>query len=611
MRVGVPVRAGGALAAACVLLLAAGCGVPDSGPAIAVSTAPQLGYQENAQDGRTTNAPPDPATANSPADLVQIFLGAAGADPANVDGTVTQFFTPAHRSGWKQSAAGPTVVRVTGFRGGEKPAKTAQVEVTGEVVGVLTADGSIEPQQGAGHFDRTFSVVQVNSEWLIDNPPADTLLSTDGLAATYESRTIYFSRPDGQALVPDLRYMSKTVPAEKRPTLMLDWLLAGPAHWLGQAAVDAIPAGTRRRGNVVTDNGTTVVNLTSEASAARSPAAMAAQISWTLRPWLNKLQIRVEDRPLKVPGVDGTVQPKDAWNRFVPSTVHPDQPGYYVTGGRVVPAAPATALPSVLSEAGAGVNSAVLSAALSPDLTAAALVRTAADGTPQLWIGGIGHEPRGQPSFSVVSGLGGVSAIGRPSFLPGGDLLVVPADGRLYTVDEHGTLAPVAFGEGTGPAGVTSVAVSSDGGRLAMVAGGALYVASLLRQAGSGSVSVGRPRRLAADFTGLTQVAWSRETKVVVGGRGPTGSQSMVTGPRGGTWEISVDGATTDYYSGSGDDLVPAEVSALTTDPADDRRNLTVLLGLNGRVFQLYQNQVAAPGGVGTPPSGGAPFFPG
>ena len=78
---------------------------------------------------------------------------------------------------------------------------------------------------------------------------------------------------------------------------------------------------------------------------------------------------------------------------------------------------------------------------------------------------------------------------------------------------------------------MTAVAAALDGQRVALIAGGRLYVAAV--NLDGGGVSIGPPRALVTSLTGLTRVDWSREDRLVVAG---SAGQPAI-------YEISVDGA--------------------------------------------------------------------
>ncbi|BCJ33325.1 hypothetical protein Athai_08280 [Actinocatenispora thailandica] len=607
----------------------AGCGVPSSGPPVVVKPAPAGGGEDNEPQAPHQDPPPDPATASSPTDLVNQFYRAAGFDP-NPDqlrGNVTQFFSADARGRWHQDPAGLTVVRIytntVTAQGKDKHGRpTATVRVRGELVGTLTENGSVDApgSHASRDYAQEFRLAQWptgtgGKEWLITNPPDHTLISTEAMTADYTATPVYFASPDHQSLVPDLRYVSKTIAPQKERTILVDWLLDGPSPWLAPAVVNDIPEGTKRRGNVVAQNDkdVVVVDLTSEAVGAKHLLTMAAQLAWTLHARASRLQLRVEGRPFPVPGIrdGGSTFDVGSLRTFNPATLAASSGGYYVSHGIVIPASSKQWLPGVLSApATSGLNSDVQRAALNVDSSATALVRTDDDGRPALWIGHtIGDAKSSDARFVRAEGLGDAAEIGRPSLLPHSSTALVPVDGTLRVATGTGHTEKVAFAPGSPGGAVTAVAVSPDGCRVALVRGGHLYVAPLIQQ--DTTLSVGRMRAVASSFTDLSEVSWTQDDDVAFGGRGSVGwASGQSSAVRGGAWQFSLDDVSSDLLTGTSGDRVPEYVASGTTDPARGAAHGIILLAINGKLWQLTGNELAAPDGAAEPPTGTAPFFP-
>jgi lipoprotein LpqB-like beta-propeller protein/sporulation and spore germination protein len=594
----------------------AACGVPDSGPAVVVSKAPLVGSDNGTDDTRQDTIPPDPSLATSPDDLVQLFLSAAGADPDRIKANVAPFFTADQRAGWRPDSAGITLVRVTEISssadkdGAADKASEVNVRVTGEQAGTLTGDGSVQPVPDGRPtgYDQVFHVQKVagESQWRIANPPAETLLSTDAMSSDYDEALVYFATPDHRHLVPDLRYLPKSMLPAKRRTVLVDWLLDGPSTWLGQAAVNEIPDGTKLRGNVVLEGNTVVVNLTSDADEAGHRALMAAQLAWTLR---LRLKILIEGQPMRLPGVSSATYDWQTWKNYDLNTIADDSGGYYVTDGGIVPVRSGEMLPDVLAEAGDSINSRVQSAALSIDSRAAAVVRTGSDGKPQLWIGHDSAERFDMPVFVHTTGLH-AGPIGEPSFVATAGTAVVPVDGKLAAVFTDGSVTSVGFAEQT-MTGITAAAVAPDGCRIAFVADGRVYVAALSLDSRTHVLTIGRPRPVATGFTSLTDLAWTQEDSIVLGGRGLVADSSLIpNSSHSGAWQFSIDGAVSELLTGSESDMVPEYVGSSPGDPSNGSSHGTVLLSVHDRLLQISGNDVVTPNGETRAPRGTAPFFP-
>lgn len=594
------------------------CGVPDSGPAVVVSKAPLVGDNGTGDTKQDTIVPPDPSVATSPDDLVQLYLSAAGADPDRIKTNVSPFFTADQRTRWQPDSAGITVVRVTQISsdadgdGGADKAANVDVRVAGELIGTLTDDGAVQPVPDGQPtaYEQIFHVKTVHvgghDQWRIADPPAETLLSTDAMSSDYDQALLYFATPDHRHLVPDLRYLPKSMMPAKRRTVLVDWLLDGPSTWLGQAAVNEIPDGTKLRGNVVLEGNTVVVNLTSDADEATHPALMAAQLAWTLR---LRLKILIEGRPARLPGISSPAYDWQTWKDYDVSVQADDSGGYYVTDGGIVPVRSGDMLPDVLAEAGDSINSHVQSAALSVDSRAAAVVRTGSDGRPQLWIGHESAERFDAPVFLRATGLHG-SSIGEPSFVATSGTAVVPEDGKLAAVRTDGSVTAVGFAE-QAMTGISAAAVAPDGSRIAFIASGHAYVAALTLDSRTHVLTIGRPRPLATGFSNLTDLAWTQEESIVVGGRGMVADSSLIpNSSHSGAWQFSIDGAVSELLTGSASDTVPDYVGSSPGDPSDGSSHGTVLLSVHDRLLQISGNDVVTPNGETRAPRGMAPFFP-
>lgn len=611
--------------AAALLVVLGGCGVPDSGPPVVVSSAPVPGPQDGGeQDNRPVNLP-TPETATNPRDLVQEFYRAAGADPNQVQSTVSAFFTPDAARTWRPDPAGLTVVRITDYsvsdqthdKAGEEK---ATVRVRGQLVGVLGDRGIMQspPLNRSRTYQQVFHLVHVQvpngttKEWLITDPPAETLISTEAMANEYNPTIVYFASPNHRVLVPDLRYMSATVVPQKQRTVLVDWLLAGPSPWLAQTVTNDIPDGTKRRGNVVRSNsGVVVVDLSSDAAAAPHADMMAAQLSWTLGARAPRMQVKVEGRAIHVPGATGTTFDPSTWRSYNMSTVSAGSSGYFVSGGRIVPAVATASLPPVLSGSLATeLNSHVQRAALSVDGSSLMLVRAASGGGSEVWLGRAGGQTRGGVAYTQVTGLGS-HGIGTPSLLPASSTALVPVAGGLRSVGSDGVARAVTFTEPPPGGNVTAVSVAADGCRVALVAGGHLYVAPLSSGPGAGRLTVGRLRPLATTFTQLTEVTWTQEDGVAFGGRGTVSEDGPLSdGARGGVWQFSLDDVSSDLLTGSAGDAVPDQLASATSDPTRGGAHGVILLAASGRIAQITGNEVAPPGGANRSPRGSSPFFP-
>nr|WP_173078577.1 LpqB family beta-propeller domain-containing protein [Phytohabitans rumicis] len=107
--------------------------------------------------------------------------------------------------------------------------------------------------------------------------------------------------------------------------------------------------------------------------------------------------------------------------------------------------------------------------------------------------------------------------MGRPVWLKAPlDTGLVVADGELYRFALNNAVLTKVDVEGiAGP--IADVGVAPDGRRIAVVAGGKAYVATVTRE--DGGVEVQGAQEVRAGLTDVTGVDWSGETKVVLAGR--------------------------------------------------------------------------------------------
>src|SRR5262249_20720715 len=141
------------------------------------------------------------------------------------------------------------------------------VDVQWTPLGKLNDVGSIEPDQQAPQ-KVTFVVIAYGAGYRLDElPPSALLLSDDGLTGFYDQRPISFwgqSDSTGPLLIPDVRYLPRSVAEPKRPAEIVRWLIAGPADWLQQAA-QALPEIDAKDASIDNQN-RLVVNLSSKAA---------------------------------------------------------------------------------------------------------------------------------------------------------------------------------------------------------------------------------------------------------------------------------------------------------------------------------------------------------
>ncbi|GAA1040075.1 hypothetical protein GCM10009557_60330 [Virgisporangium ochraceum] len=513
-----------AVALGCVALAVAGCGVPGSGEPESLADAPGVGGPAAPVGDLKL---PAPSRQSSPAELVNNFLRVgAAADftnpglrkeqriPAAVE-YAKQFLTPAGKEAWEPGDV-ITVIQV-----GEPIQTVDKFTVPYRRVGELDGDGTLTPLVGAPQNEELeFKVAPEGDSGprLLASAPGKLLpLSLEGLQEYFEVRPVYFWDLRGRFLVPDRRYLSKGITAEKRVNTIVARVLAGPSEFLEKAVVD--PPVEASIGNATLNGNNVVVNLpVSEQTDREDPLTMlASQLRWSLHPQRYSVDLKVGGR--KVRTYSGTGY--ESANPSQPQTRggRNEERLYAAVNGTVKPLEPGVTPPSILSRPE---NANVVAAAVNVRQNSAALVRrTSATAPPQLWVG---RTPADQSAaqFRLAQFGGSISTFSRPSYLPGaGDRVLIVADNRLYDVDlGSGLASPVELPAVIGAP--VAVSVAPDGARVAIVTATRAYVATLdpskvpaLINSGTG----GSVREIfLGGLTNLKGVGWYYEHQLAVGG---------------------------------------------------------------------------------------------
>ncbi|XVU26523.1 LpqB family beta-propeller domain-containing protein [Actinoplanes sp. CA-054009] len=519
---------------ALAVLVPGGCGIPDRSEVTVIGDGRSAGVSV----GDTPPPPPQykREDATNPRELVQYYLQAAAGDPNSALDRVKAFLAPEEAAAFTNTDV--RVVReAESILGGYSPTDSV-VTITEKQVGTLTGNGELVPAAPAPDSKYKIRVGSVEGQtglWILDAPPV-MLLTVDALSAFYQPRAIYFWNKDNSSLVPDLRYMPRSVPAVQQPTTILQWLAAGPSDWL-RDAVQALPQGTAVADNIpAVTNETLQINLTAQTIPAGSDAGamdrLRRQVQWSIYPVVPRtLEIKI-GRQDPVSFKDGeykesnlAVRLSDAPERFVvfagairrlKESAHEDDP-----------------VPVLKEAANKGIASAAFSA--TPTHTFAAVVtgsgagrrvRVAAAPTGQQSdlreVGGLKGD-LGQPVWAQTGGEGTAGVVG-----------LITMNQRLYSFGAGGGPAqPVEWQGDPGP--VTAISVAPDGRRVALVSGGRLY-RTVLNSSTDGVVMSGPQQVLPPNLKSVTAVAWSSQTYLAVAGVRADNSRVSVI-------DVSVDGA--------------------------------------------------------------------
>ncbi|SDT69879.1 LpqB family beta-propeller domain-containing protein [Actinoplanes derwentensis] len=595
--------------AAVAAMLLGGCGIPDDSRVTEVGPGPSTGTSTGDGSSRAR------VTRDSTSDRQQFvtnYLRAAAGDYDGALERVKQFMSAAARADFNAPAA-PRVIRLT-----DVPlVNQDQVTVYYELIGTLGKNGLLEPTTEAteGQYEMTLGEVTGDGLYVTSAPPF-LLLSTTALDDFYEERTIYFWNTEHTALVPDVRYLLGDVPDEQEPTIILNWLLSGPAPWL-QDAVETLPDGTKLQGNVpAIRNEQLEIALSAQAvptqNADEALDRLRQQLQWSLRGMLPQfLDLKIgHQEARRYSGIDYLAS--NPASRLVST------PERYVVYDRTIRrlaerrlADPDRGTLDGVPGLSADDNKDVSRAALSTSGTHmyAALV-TGTGKNERLRVGGA---PAGEAiALRAVTGL--PSGIGYPVWAITPDVQIdgavglVIAGGKLWRFrGQGGPAQQVSWPGEAGP--ISAVSVAPDGHRVALVVGGRLYRA-VLTISGDGLALTGM-QQLDPPLKTVTAVDFSGEGWLTVAGERNDNGRVTIT-------DVSIDGALqSPVLADIGRDSV-SYVTSYPANPSSSRPNgASVLYSTGADAWEALSTSVpitaadlAGPTGQnrdGVVPS--APFF--
>lgn len=543
------------VAGSVALVLAGGltaCGVPQWTDVVAEGSGPGAEPAGVA----VPRVPPGPDEARDEEQLVQYFLQAAAADPGNAGEQLRPFIHSSQQDDYRPNQQ-VWVVRVEEGSPVLTPSGSGKrVKLTVQPLGILN-DGVVEPRTDRQTVDYEFQVVpdpaivdeQVGAgvdrvRYRVLNPPNDILLDQRALAERGYLRptSIYVWDDDNGLLVPDLRWLPTAASPAQAVQAKLEWLIDGPAPWLD--SMSGLPGNLELQGNPVwrEERRLDVAFTTSEELREEVLRRIDAQVWWTLRdllPERSTVSLTINGESRQVTGAHASVRSiryREAPASFV---LLSDSLVPYVSGDTTPPDIP--------------LASDTLSAALTgrgQEATLAMVHRT--------------EEGPFQLSIATANGiletdLTAARAMSRPAWLrhpPGTGL--VAADGTLYrfTAGEtavHEVIVPGLSGD------ITALSVAPDGRRLALVADGEVWVASLVRR--DDRIGVNQPQRLPTAFTDVSGVAFIQENWIAIIGRDPDEDRIVLA-------EVTVDGAYEQELP-NGDLGAPQTVANLVGYPGD------------------------------------------
>jgi hypothetical protein len=529
---------------AAALLVVGGCA------AIPTQTLPQPANIGLGQDNQA--AVPQPENGLSPPDIVRDFLDNT-ADSTGDYAAAAAYLAPGSRAGWNPKASVQIIsTDFNTFPSSTKDPNQQMITVRASVVGTLNPDGSFTA--GTGEFQTSYQVNrQRDGQWRIVRPADGLVIPYSFFQVNYHQVPIYFYDPSFSQLVPDLRWVT-TEPTSGLPARIVDLLLDGPSAAVHGAMNSAVPSGVTPKTTVEqTDDGAILVNLDHVPTETdHTKQLMVAQIVASLHTETDGVvRVESEANPLVTGHLD--------W-RFSELPVYPlpgpsaNLPGLTVAHGRVYSLKDGD---PVAGQAGNG-SFTVRTAAQSADGSELAAV-VAIPGTGEaLRVGQFG----GMLSYVDLN----AQQMTRPTWAPG-DVTGSPsrevwtvADQQVVRVDNNSSAGvwqatPVDSSALAGDGPITDLRLSRDGTRVAVVAGGHVFVGAVVTSL-AGSVAIKQVTELQGDtLSGVTSVDWLDATDLVV-------ATSM---PRLPVVKLSLDGLVLDPYLTTN---LTAPVTAVTGAPS-------------------------------------------
>jgi hypothetical protein len=525
-----------------LVLCVAGCAsVPNSGPVHIAKALPAVG---GGIEPNVRQFPAGPTVGEQPLTLVEGFLGAT-VDSDNNYGVAKLFLAPG--TSWN-STSGITLYDAnteTVTRSGP-----SEVEVSVHRVGIINSQGGYQGAPGSLHL--TLGVTRVRGQWRISSLRSGVLLSTADAQQELQSVSIYYLNRTQTRLVPDPIVVPVPLPGLQAAlaTTLVGALLGGPSRSLAPAVSTAIPTGTSLVGNVlIDDNGVAEINLagSTQPSSSQLPQ-LSAQLVWTLRqlPTVKSIRLLDNGAPLTATGVPSQ-QGIDAWPQFDPQAKPTSFGGLFSNQGHVV--AISRTVPVPLQTAGllaptVSANGATVAAlrAVSGGLTT--LLVSTADGS---FVRRLTAARLSSPTFDPQGDVVVVRGAGKDS-----TLIEVPPDGHKREVDVHPEISQQ---------GISAVAISRDGSRIAMVVGppGRTELVVGTVSVTNGALVINGGLTVIPAGQDVQGVAWAGANEIVTTVRLGARRRAVV--------ETSVDGYTVTAMPSAGLTAAPTEVAAAPGQP--------------------------------------------
>jgi len=267
--------------------------IPSSGP---VKEGPEI--TEGIAGEFLYYSPSGPTDGDSQEEIIRGFIN-AGTAPQNDYSTAREYLASDLKGSWNPSES--TLVQrgamnfTSAGLNGMQVATGVQAEVRDQ------GQYQAKPEGYQRYLD--FVLVRENGQWRISEAPNLTMVISPVFDVIFEPYSLYFFDRQNKYLVPDVRWFPSRA---STTTLITKALLEGPAEWLSDGVVSAIPSGTNLAiDSVSIAGGVAQVDLTARALVADSPQQrrMRSQILATLTqvPGVSDILISIERAPQDIP----------------------------------------------------------------------------------------------------------------------------------------------------------------------------------------------------------------------------------------------------------------------------------------------------------------------
>jgi hypothetical protein len=521
-------------------------------------TLPQRADLQGGASGASA-AVPQPPKNEGALNIVRDFVNNSG-DPSNLHAAARGYLAKSAQSTWNQGSTPPSVTIIDDLFDtiyGATQSTDSNLETVvlhAHLMGSLGRDGAFQPPTAAQAQDYQLPIQvrrQADGQWRIVNPPDSLLIIDTAFDKYYRPVSVYFFDDSWDTLVPDPRYVVSD-PASGLAGRIVELLLGGPSDALKGSVQNAIPDDASLKTNVLaSSNGEIVVNLKAMPDQTSNvKQLMVAQIVRSLENYGSSVAVQSEGVAV-VPGhVTWRLSDLPSYSPFVGANAT----GLVVSHGKVLNLASGA---PIHGPAGDGDHQ-VVTAAESLDGQELATVTRETNGTEMLRVGGL------KSSNESVKDLN-ATTFTRPTWMPG-DAAGDPSR-SVWTVAGGVVVRVVSTPQGTWAASpvdasalatfgpITDLRLSRDGVRVAVVAGGHLYVGAVVSD--QGSVAIKQVRLLQPTLVGAVRVDWLRQDLLVVA---TTQAGSPVR-------SVSVDGETMSGYSSANLTTAITEIAAGESGP--------------------------------------------